>query len=322
MPDLMQKAHKPPAKNIWGRIRYKAKQLHESEKFNAYLFIAPLTAGVLIFSIIPILFAFGMSFTNWNSLSIPDFTGAANYLKLLKDANIGIELRNTLLYTLGTVPITLILAVLIANALNQRIPCRGLFRTAFFLPVVTMQVAVAMVWRWMLNSEFGIVNQALALFGITGPMWLGDTRFIMFAVIMVTVWNKLGYNTIILLAGLQGISDSYYEAADIEGASSWKKFTKITLPLLSPSIFFVAITLTMDALKAFDIIYVFTGSGADSSSSPMLKAIRTMVYGIYENGFINMKMGYACAEAVILFLIIMAITAFQFYMQKKWVYYD
>lgn len=263
-----------------------------------------------------------MSFTNWNSLSIPDFTGAANYLKLLKDANIGIELRNTLLYTLGTVPITLILAVLIANALNQRIPCRGLFRTAYFLPVVTMQVAVAMVWRWMLNSEFGIVNQALALFGITGPMWLGDTRFIMFAVIMVTVWNKLGYNTIILLAGLQGISDSYYEAADIEGASSWKKFTKITLPLLSPSIFFVAITLTMDALKAFDIIYVFTGSGADSSSSPMLKAIRTMVYGIYENGFINMKMGYACAEAVILFLIIMAITAFQFYMQKKWVYYD
>ena len=304
------------------RLRRRARELHDSEKFNAYLFIAPLTLGVLIFSIIPILFAFSMSFTDWNSLAAPQFTGTANFLKLMKDANIGIELKNTLFYTLGTVPITLILAVVIANALNQKIPFRGLFRTAYFLPVVTMQVAVAMVWRWMLNSEFGIVNQVLGFLGIVGPRWLGDTRYIMFAVILVTVWNKLGYNTIILLAGLQGISDSYYEAADIEGASAWKKFTRITLPLLSPSIFFVTITLTMDALKAFDIIYVFTGSGADSSASPMLKAIRTMVYGIYENGFVNMKMGYACAEAVLLFLIIMAITAFQFYMQKKWVYYD
>ena len=303
-------------------MRFGAKRLHDSEKFNAYLFITPLTIGVLVFSVIPILFAFAMSFTNWNSLSAPQFAGLANYLRLAGDANVTIELRNTFLYALGTVPVTLILSVLIANALNQKIPCRGLFRTVYFLPVVTMQVAVAMVWRWLLNSQFGIVNQALAFFGIQGPMWLGDTRFIMFAVILVTVWNKLGYNTIILLAGLQGISDSYYEAADLEGAGGWKKFTSITLPLLSPSIFFVSITLTMDALKAFDIIYVFTGSGADSSSSPMLKAIRTMVYGIYENGFINMKMGYACAEAVILFLIIMAITAFQFYMQKRWVYYD
>ena len=296
--------------------RYRLKQIHDSEKFNGYLFIAPLVLGVLIFSILPILFAFAMSFTDWNSLC------TLNYSKLLQDPNLGIELRNTLLYTIGTVPVTLILAVLIANALNQKIPCQGLFRTIYFLPVVTMQVAVAMVWRWLLNSQFGVVNQVLAWFGIEGPMWLGDSNFIMIAVIIVTVWNKLGYNTIILLAGLQGISDSYYEAADIEGISAVKKFTKITLPLLSPSIFFVSITLTMDALKAFDIIYIFTGSGADSSSSPMLKAIRTMVYGIYENGFINMKMGYACAEAVILFCIIMAITALQFYMQKKWVYYD
>ena len=322
MADLAKKQNKRCLKKIWSRARYRLKQLHDSEKFNGYLFIAPLVTGVVVFSILPILFAFAMSFTDWNSLSAPQITAFANYSKLLADPNLRIELRNTLLYALGTVPVTLILAVLIANALNQKIPCRGLFRTVYFLPVVTMQVAVAMVWRWLLNSQFGIVNQVLGFFGIQGPMWLGDTRFIMFAVIIVTVWNKLGYNTIILLAGLQGISDSYYEAADIEGASSWEKFTRITLPLLSPSIFFVSITLTMDALKAFDIIYVFTGSGADSSSSPMLKAVRTMVYGIYENGFINMKMGYACAEAVILFLIIMAITAFQFYMQKKWVYYD
>lgn len=322
MANLTRKQNKRSLQKGLMRVRFYLKQLHDSEKFNGYLFIAPLVLGVVVFSIIPILFAFAMSFTDWNSLSTPQFTAFANYSKLFADPNLKIELRNTMLYTLGTVPITLSLAILIANALNQKIPCRGLFRTVYFLPVVTMQVAVAMVWRWLLNSQFGIVNQVLAFFGIEGPMWLGDTRFIMFAVIMVTVWNKLGYNTIILLAGLQGISDSYYEAADIEGATAWKKFTRITLPLLSPSIFFVSITLTMDALKAFDIIYVFTGSGADSSSSPMLTAIRTMVYGIYENGFIYMKMGYACAEAVILFLIIMAITAFQFYMQKKWVYYD
>lgn len=305
-----------------GRTGGRIRSLRDSERLCGYLFIAPTVLGVLIFSICPILFSFAMSFTDWDSLTQPIFVALDNYRKMFSDPEIHNELRNTLIYTIGTVPLTLVFSLLLANALNKKIPGKGLFRTLYFLPVVTMPVAVAMVWRWLLNSEFGVVNQVLSWFGIDGPMWLGDPKYVMMAIILVVVWSQVGYNMIILLAGLQGISESYYEAADIEGASEWKKFFHITIPLLSPSIFFITITMLMNAFKAFDIIYVFSGSGKDMAQGPVLNATRTMVYGIYERGFVFMDMGYASAEAVFLFLIILAITAFQFIMQKKWVNYD
>lgn len=305
------------------RVRGKLlRSLSNSEAFWGYAFIAPTVLGVLIFSIAPILFSFGMSFTDWDSLTEPIFIGLTNYKNMLVDPTIRQEVRNTLLYTFGTVPLTLVFSLILANALNKKIPGKGVFRTLYFLPVVTMPVAVAMVWRWLLNSEFGVVNQVLGFFGINAPMWLGDPQYVMWAIILVVVWSQVGYNMIILLAGLQGISDSYYEAADIEGASEWKKFTRITIPLLSPSIFFITITMLMNAFKAFDIIYVFSGSGKDMAQGPVLDATRTMVYGIFERGFNFMDMGYASAEAVFLFLIILIITVFQFIMQKKWVNYD
>lgn len=302
--------------------RKKLRSLRGSERLHGYLFIAPTVLGVFVFSVCPIVFSFCMSFTDWDSLTAPIFVGLRNYEQMLRDPEIANEVRNTLFYTLGTVPLTLLLSLVLANALNKKIPGKGVFRTLYFLPVVTMPVAVAMVWRWLLNSEFGVVNQVLGFFGINGPMWLGDPKYVMTAIILVVVWSQVGYNMIILLAGLQGISDSYYEAADIEGASEFKKFTRITVPLLSPSIFFITITMLMNAFKAFDIIYVFSGSGKDMAQGPVLTATRTMVYGIFERGFVFMDMGYASAEAVFLFFIILGITAFQFIMQKKWVNYD
>lgn len=315
----MTKTWKKLRESRIGRVFH---SLGNNEQVCGFVFIAPVVVGILIFSILPIIFSFAMSFTEWDSLTEPVFVGLRNYKEMFSDPEIGNELRNTLYYTIGTVPLTLILSLLLANVLNKKIPAKGLFRTLYFLPVVTMPVAVAMVWRWLLNSEFGVVNQLLGLFGIDAPMWLGDPRYIMPAIILVVVWSQVGYNMIILLAGLQGIPDSYYEAADLEGASEWTKFTRITIPLLSPSIFFISITMLMNAFKAFDIIYVFSGSGKDMAQGPVLEATRTMVYGIYERGFTFLDMGYASAEAVFLFVIILIITLFQFVMQKRWVYYD
>jgi multiple sugar transport system permease protein len=234
------------------------------------------------------------------------------------DRELYIEFFNTIKYMIGAVPCTILLALGVANLLNQKVRGRAFFRTAFFLPMVTMSTAIAAVWRWLYNSQYGLVNYLTRPFG-WNPMWLGDARFIMAAVIIVAVWSGIGHASIILLAGMQNIPKTFYEAAEIDGAGSFRKFTLITVPLLSPSIFFLTITSMMGAFKAFDLIFMFSG-GWDSG--PISMAVRTMVYGIYHKGFVLMKMGYAAAEAVVLFAIILLVTLFQFYLQKKLVFYD
>jgi multiple sugar transport system permease protein len=185
--------------------------------------------------------------------------------------------------------------------------------------MVTMPTAIAAVWRWLYNSQYGLVNYLTRPFG-RNPMWLGDPQYILTAVIIVAIWSGIGYAAIILLAGLQNIPKTYYEAAEIDGAGPFRRFTRITAPLLSPSIFFLTITSMIGAFKAFDLIFMFSGGG--SSSGPTSQAVRTMVYGIYHKGFVLMNMGYAAAEAVVLFAIILSVTLLQFYLQKKLVFYD
>lgn len=287
-----------------------------------YLFIAPLVLGVYFFSIGPILYSFGASFTNWDGLTKPVFIWLDNYKELFSNKEAIKEITNTLYYTVGTVPLCLILSILLANTLNKKVIGKSMFRTIYFLPSVTMPVAVAMVWRWLFNSDLGLINIFLGVFHLPQPMWLGDPHYIMPAIIIVSIWSQVGYNMIILLAGLQGISTTYYEAADIEGASERVKFSRITLPLLSPTIFFLLTMMLINAFKAFDIIYVFAGGASNFGQGPMLTATRTMVYGIFEKGFMFMKMGYASAEAVLLFLVILVITIIQFVFQGKWVHYE
>lgn len=183
-----------------------------------------------------------------------------------------------------------------------------------------MAAAVGMVWRQLLNSQYGIVNQFLGLFGIKGPTWLTDPNFMMLGVIIVGVWSSAGYNMIILLAGLKNISKSYYEAAEIDGAGSFQKFKSVTVPLLSPVLFFVSITSIMNGFKMFDLIYTLAGSGA--TAEMFMQYYRTMVYGIYEKGFLYHRLGEASAESMFLLVIILVLTLIQFKLQDKWVHYE
>ena len=211
--------------------------------------------------------------------------GLQNYAEMLApDSGVWRELLNTCYYAFVQVALSLIVSVLLANALNSNIRGRSFFRVVYFLPSVTMAAAVGMVWRQLLNSQYGIVNQFLGLFGIKGPTWLTDPNFMMLGVIIVGVWSSAGYNMIILLAGLKNISKSYYEAAEIDGAGSFQKFKSVTVPLLSPVLFFVSITSIMNGFKMFDLIYTLAGSGA--TAEMFMQYYRTMVYGIYEKGFL------------------------------------
>lgn len=283
------------------------------------MFTAPMMLGVLIFFIGPILFTFFMSLTNWSSLTPWKFIGLQNFSDALKDKRMIRELLNTLYYALGTVPVTTVLSVWAANALNKKIKGAPGYTTIYFLPNITMPAAVALVWAWMFNSKYGVINNMLGSIGLPQPVWMGDPKFIMPAIIIVSIWMGLGYNIIILLAGLKSIPDTYYEAADMDGATDWAKFSRITLPMISPYIFFLLVMSLMGAFKAFDVIFMFTSS---QSYGDLMEASRTMVYGIYEKGFTLYKMGYASTEAVILFVIIALVTAVQFKVQKKWVYYN
>ena len=287
-----------------------------------YIFIAPVILGTLTFSVGPVLYSFYMSLTDWDGLTpgTPPFVGFKNFISLFSDAYVFKEFTNTLIYAVGVVPTTIMIAIVLANFLNSHIPARSIFRVVYFLPIVTMPIAVAMVWRWLFNSDMGLVNFLFRPFGLN-PQWLGDAKWIMPALIIVSVWSGVGYATVILIAGLQSIAPMYYEAAEIDGANFLTKFFNITLPLLSPTIFFLLITDFINAFKAFDIVFMFSGA-SNTSRGPVTDAIRTMVYGIYERGFTFRTMGYAAAQAVLLFGFILIFTGFQFLLQKKAVFYE
>lgn len=287
----------------------------------AYLMIAPMVVGILVFFIIPTIWSIALSFTEGPDYVTYSFVGLKNYQTLLAPgSDMWQELLNTFYYAFASVALSMIASVLLANALNQNIRCRSLFRVIYFLPSVTMAAAVGMVWRSLLNSQYGIVNQALKAVGIEGPKWLTDPRFMMLGVIIVGVWSSAGYNMIILLAGLKNIPRVYYEAAEIDGANSVKQFFHVTIPLLSPVLFFVSVTSLMGGFKVFDVIYTLAGSGA--TVDKFMQYYRTMVYGIYEKGFLYHKLGIATSESVILLAIILVLTLIQFRLQKKWVHYE
>ena len=287
----------------------------------AYLMIAPMVIGIVIFFIIPTIWSIFLSFTEGPDYITYSFVGLKNYGTLFSaSSDMWQELLNTFYYAFVSVALSMVISVLLANALNKNIRCRSLFRVIYFLPSVTMAAAVGMVWRSLLNSQYGIVNQALKAIGIAGPKWLTDPNFMMLGVIIVGVWSSAGYNMIILLAGLKNIPRVYYEAAEIDGANGFKQFTHVTIPLLSPVLFFVSVTSLMGGFKVFDVIYTLAGSGA--TVDKFMKYYRTMVFGIYEKGFLYHKLGIAASESVILLAIILILTLIQFKLQDKWVHYE
>ena len=283
----------------------------------AYAFIAPLLIGITLFTLIPIVQSFYYSMTNWDGLREPQWVGFYNYLTLLSDTEFKQEFFNTCHFVFVSVPLSIVLSLIIANLLNTKIRGRTVFRVIYFLPNVTMSVVVALIWSLMFNSQYGMVNEVIsALFNIR-PAWLTNPKLIMTVIIVVSVWSSIGYNVIIVLAGLQNVSQVYYEASELDGAGPISKFLHITLPLVSPTVFYLLVTSVINAFNSFDLVYMFTRNG----SGPTRDAIRTMVYGIYETGFNYFKMGYASAKSVVLFAFIMIITFIQFRAQKKWVHY-
>jgi multiple sugar transport system permease protein len=295
-----------------GKSKYNVK-----EALWGYIFIAPVVLGLFIFYLAPALASFYLSFTKWDGLTAPVFNGMENFVALSKDETFLKSMVNTVVFTIGAVPVSIALATIIAVLLNQKIKGMLVYRTLFFIPVVTMPIAVGMVWKWLYNTEFGLINYLLGIVNLPQPSWLFDERFALASIILVSVWMSIGYNTVILLAGLQGIQSSYYEAAILDGASEFQKFVYITIPLLTPSLFFVLVMSLINSLQVFDLIFVMIGDNVS-----LLDPTRTVVFSVYENGFKYFNMGYASAQALILFIVILVITIVQMYYQKKWVHYN
>jgi multiple sugar transport system permease protein len=282
----------------------------------AWLFLAPTLLGLLVLSAAPIGATLLISLTNWDLLRTPEFVGLGNYLGLLDNERFHLALRNTVFYVVVSVPLGMTLALGLALALNHAIRGIAWIRTMYFLPLVTSAIAVGLVWAWIYSPTDGLLNQVLGILGIPPQKWISDPFWAMPAIIGMSVWQGLPASTIIFLAGLQAIPRDFYEAAAVDGAGRQSSFRRITLPLLTPSIFFTGILALIGSFQVFDQVFVLSNPGKPTS------ATITLVYFIYENGFNFFKMGLATAASWVLFLIVAVLTLVYFRSQRRWVYYQ
>ena len=280
----------------------------------AIFFLAPSLTGLLMFTILPILASLGLTFTKWDLITPPQFAGFSNFVLLAGDAKFLRALGHTLQFIVGYIPLVMIAALSAALLLDQKLIGRKLLRTAFFIPVVSAWVAVALLWMWIFNPKFGLLNYLLALIGITGPAWLYDPTWAMPAIILTSVWKDTGFFMIMFLAGLQNIPEIYYEAAKIDGAGSIGRFFRITLPLLTPTVFFATIIALINSFQVFDQVWIMTQGGPAGSTS-------VVVEQIVRNAFSYSRMGYAATISWALFLLVFIATLVQMWLQKRWVSY-
>ncbi|GHF43350.1 multiple sugar transport system permease protein [Deinococcus metalli] len=267
----------------------------------AYVFITPAMALFLVFTLLPAVIAFFLSFTDYDILTPIRWVGLANYQRLLTDELFRRGVLNVGFYALLYVPLMIALSLSLGLALNRRRPGMALFRTLFYLPAVTSSIAAATVWSWMFQKDYGVVNQALGTVGIAGPNWLASSDTAMYAIVIVTLWQGLGSNIIIYLAGLSGVPGYLYEAAALDGASPLQQFRYITLPALRTTTFFVVFMSLIGAFQLFDQAYVMTQGGPGYATT-------TAVYQIYSNGFTQLRMGYASAQAFVLAVAILCVS--------------
>ena len=270
-----------------------------------FILLLPNLLIFMIFTVFPVLATFGISFTSWDLLGSMEWIGIKNYLDLFHDETFLKVTGNTFYFTAVSVPLCLIISFFMAVLLDSKIKFLKLWRAIYFLPVISSMVVVAIVWNWLYNPQFGLVNYFLGLLGIEGPARLSDTTWAMPAVIITNIWKNMGYNMMLFLAGLQSISSSYYEAAELDGANFWQKTRYITLPMISFTTLFVVITSVIGSFQVFDLVMMMTDGGPARSTS-------VMVHYLYQNAFSYFKMGYACAQAVVLTLIVLILTLLQF----------
>lgn len=283
----------------------------------AYFFIAPSVIGLLVFTIGPIIAAFALTFYSWDFLTPPRFAGLANFERLVNDQRMFASYRVTTLYVVGQVTISAIAGLLLALGVNRDLsaPLRYFLRSAYFFPVITSIASVAVIWGYLYNTDRGIINYYLGMLGVPKIPWLASSAWALWSIIFMIVWKSLGFDFILFLAGLQNIPRHLYEAALIDGANSRQQFLFITLPLLTPTIFFVVIIGLIGSFQVFDAPYIMTNGGPGD-------ATRTIAMHIYENGFRFLRMGQAAAIAMLLFAVILVITVIQMVLSKRWVFYQ
>ena len=303
-----------------GSPKARSRSLAFQEAVAGYLFISPWIIGLLVFTIGPILASLVLSFTHWDIVNSPEWAGLYNYERILTlDKSFRQALKVTLTYAALTIPLGIAAGLALSLLLNARLRGMNIFRTLFYLPSILPAVAVTLLWVWMFNSEFGLINWFLELFGIEGPHWFQSPRWVLPALAIMSLWG-VGGGAVIYLAGLQNISPQLYEAAEIDGADGWRKFWSITLPLLTPTIFFQLVMSLIGTLQAFVTTYV-AFSGLAAPGGPQQSALFYMLY-LYLKAFREFKMGYASALAWILSLLILALTIVVFRTSKRWVFYE
>jgi ABC-type sugar transport system permease subunit len=291
------------------------KSPHHRERWIAYGFLLPNIIGFLLFMLGPIVASLVMSLFRWDIFTVPAFIDWDNFFEIFSGrSGFGQYLTNTLFFSFS-VPLGLGLALFFALLLNQPLRGMGIFKTIYFLPVVSSAIAVAIIWQWLLNKDFGVINMLLVKFNLSPVDWLGNPLMAKISIVLMTVWKGLGYNILIYLAALQGIPDELYAAAHLDGATSWRRFLHITLPLLGPAHLFLLITGIISTFQLFGPIYVMTQGGP-------LKGTWSIVYEIWWKAFREFRMGYAAALSWILFAIIFVVTLAQWRYAEKKVYYS
>lgn len=285
-----------------------------SEAWWGYLLVAPMMIGFSVFFLIALGASLVLSLSSWDMLSSPVWVGFDNYRKLLNDGEFRRALLNTVAIAGPNVVLRLVVALALAVALNTNIRFRRFYQMLFFMPVLTMPVAIGTIWKWLYDPSFGPINGLLGQVGLPRPEWLLHPRTAIVAVVIVLLWSSVGYDMVIYLAGLQAIPRDYYHAAQIDGASSWQQFRDITLPLLTPTTFFLMVIGVIFSLQVFDLVYVMTR--LDQSNR-----LPTLVFYIYQEGFRNFRMGYAITIAWALLAMILVFTVLQFRLQRRWVHY-
>lgn len=297
----------PPARDALRATRRR-------ESLWALGFLGPQLIGLLVFMIGPLIFALYLSFTNWTGFGERTWAGLGNYAYIFTDPQIAVSARNTVWLTVLQVPGLLLSGFIAAFFLQKAGRMTGVYRVLFFAPQVTSWVAVAAIWLWLFNPEISPINNALAGVGITGPDWLQDPNTVILSFALVGVWQGIGYQVVMFMAGLANVPRALIEAADIDGANGWQKLRNVTLPILSPTILFLSITSIIASFQIFDIVYVMLDTTAPSGS-------RTIVYEIVQIGFRQFAYGKASAIAVCLFLSLLILTGLQLLAQRRWVYY-
>lgn len=292
----------------------KKSRQEKSDFLWGWAFILPTMIGLIILNIIPIFQTIYQSFFKTGDFGRGnEFVGFDNYIRLFKDADVWQAVINTFKYAIVEVPFSIVIALVLAVLLNGKLKGKTIYRTIFFLPMVVAPAAVAMVWRWLYNSDFGLINN---LFGLD-IKWVSSPKIAIFSIAVIGVWSIIGYNMVLFIGGLQEIPKDYYEAAVIDGASGIYQFFKITIPLLSPTTFFVLVTRVIASLQVFDLIFMVM-----DRNSLALPKTQSLVYLFYKYSFMQSNMGYGSAIVVLLLVIIMILTIFQMIGQKKWVFYN